>query len=219
MNISSLQKRVLDISYKKKLSHIGSCLTALIPLINIYQFKKPEDIVILSQGHSGLALYVVLEAYHSLKLGNHKIDAEDLFEKHGVHPNRDIDNGIYCSAGSLGHGLPIAVGVALADRTKDVYCLISDGECAEGSIWEALMIAKRQKLTNLKVYLNANGYSAYDKTNVDMLKGMMEAINIPVRIYLTSPPDTLFLRGLKAHYHVMDKDDYEDVLEVIGAKT
>ncbi len=218
MNIIDLQKRVAEISYKKKLSHIGSCLTALPLLLDIFRHKKPKDIFILSQGHTGLALYVVLEAHHSTEGSKFGIDAEELFDKHGVHPNRDLDNDIYCSAGSLGHGLPIAVGVALADRTRDVYCLISDGECAEGSIWEALMIARREKLDNLKVYLNANGYSAYDRTNVDMLKGMMEAVGIPVSIYLTNPPDVRFLRGLKAHYHTMDKEDYRELLEEINDK-
>lgn len=216
MPITDLQKRVLEISYKKKLSHLGSCFTALHPLVDIYKYRKPEDPVVLSQGHAGLALYVVLEKYYSKERGHYGVDAERLFDQHGVHPNRDLDHGIYASTGSLGHGLPIAVGMALADRNKDVYCLISDGECAEGSIWEALMIAKKLKLKNLKVYLNANGYSAYDKTNTDMLRKMIKAVGFPVKVYLTNAPDVLFLRGLKAHYHVMSEDDYQELLEEMG---
>lgn len=213
MNITKkdLQKRIVEISYKKNLSHIGSCLTAVDPLMDIYSRKRPQDVVILSQGHAGLALYVMLEAF------NLKTDAEELFDKHGVHPNRDLDNDIFCSNGSLGHGLPIALGMAIANKDKIVHCLISDGECAEGSIWEALMIAKKLDVSNLKVYVNANGYSAYDKTNVDSLIKMTKAIGFPVRFYLTAPPDIIFLRGLKAHYHVMDEDDYKEIMEAIDA--
>ena len=119
--MKDLKKRIIDISYKLQLSHVSSCLTAVDIIAEIYtKRRKPEDLVVISQGHTGLALYVVLEKY----LG---INAEYLFHKHGVHPNRDLENGIYCSTGSLGCGLPIALGMALADKTRNVYCLISAG--------------------------------------------------------------------------------------------
>ena len=73
------------------------------------------------------ALYVVLEKYFG-------IDAEELLEKHGHHPHRDELNKLHCSTGSLGQGITVAVGRAIANPNRDVYCLISDGECAEGSV-------------------------------------------------------------------------------------
>ena len=78
---------------------------------------KDDDIFILSSGHAALALYVCLEKYKN-------IDAEFLFEKHGGHPHLDEDNGIYCSTGSLGLGITVAVGRALANEKRDVYEVI-----------------------------------------------------------------------------------------------
>src|SRR5581483_4634993 len=151
--MTKLKKRILDISYKHKLSHIGSCLTAVDIIEEIYKTKKEEDIFVLSCGHAGLALYVILENIYGL-------DAEELFKKHGVHPNKCIEDKIYCSSGSLGHGLPIAIGMALANKERKIYCLISDGELAEGSIWESLRFINEQQINNIEIYVNINGYSA-----------------------------------------------------------
>ena len=93
----NLIKRILDISYKNKLSHLGSYFSCLDIIDNIFDKKKEDDIFILSCGHAALALYCVIEKYH-------KIDAEYLFNKHGGHPHLDEDNKIYCSTGSLGMG-------------------------------------------------------------------------------------------------------------------
>src|SRR5208337_2145953 len=129
---NELLKRFYDLVYKYKEGHLGSCLTALPIIYNIYKDKKPDDIFILSSGHAAIAWYLVLEYFNVTK------SADILYEKHGVHPNLDIDNGISCSAGSLGHGLGISIGIALAQPNIRVHCLISDGEAAEGSIYESL---------------------------------------------------------------------------------
>jgi transketolase len=167
------KERIIEISKKHELSHVGSCLSAVTAIEVIYDIKKPDEKFILSNGHAALALYVVLEKYHLQNeygvLEDIWGDAETLLEKYGVHPQRDEIRGIYCSTGSLGQGLPIAVGMALTDRKKNVYCMISDGEMAEGSIWEALRTASDQDLYNLKVVMNANGWAAYDKTDIDAL--------------------------------------------------
>jgi transketolase len=164
----NLEQRILELSKKYKLSHIGSCLTSVGIIDEIYSIKKPDEKFVLSCGHAGLALYVVLEKY----LG---IDAEYLLLKHGVHPNRD--EVINCSTGSLGQGLPIALGMALADRTKNVYCLISDGECAEGSVYEALNIKHRYGVYNLIVFCNYNGYGAYDRTDLFSIQRKLPEVN------------------------------------------
>ena len=138
---SYIEKRILTLSHKYKLSHVGSCLMASEIINATYKTRKPDEPFILSNGHAGLALYCVLEQWG---LG----DAEELFLKHGVHPNRDMKAGIWASTGSLGHGIGIAVGMALSNRKRLVYVMISDGECAEGSLWEALRVAGEQKLEN-----------------------------------------------------------------------
>ena len=195
-----LEQRILEISYKHKLSHLSSCLTALPIIDDIYSKKGLEDNFVLSAGHAGLALYVVLEKYL-----NH--NAEMLLEKHGVHPNYDAVNGIDASTGSLGQGLPLAVGMAVAG--KETYCLISDGECAEGSIWESLAIAEKLKLQNLHIYLNLNGFSAYDKVDRDKLTGKIMAFEFPVHIINTNNPPGL--DGVDGHYKILDKKLYQQL--------
>src|ERR1051326_4387897 len=137
--MNELKKRILEISVKHKLAHVGSNLTAVNILDEIAQkawtnkYVVDVDSIIVSAGHAGLALFVVREKY----LGD---DAEFLLQEHGIHAPM---------FGSLGHGIGIAVGKALADRSADVYCLISDGECMEGSVWEALRLANKFNLFNL----------------------------------------------------------------------
>ena len=207
-----LKKRILEISYKKKLSHLGSCLTAVDIIKEIYDIKKPEEKFVLSCGHAGLALYVVLES----KGGR---NAEEIFSHHGVHPDRCLGCGIDFSTGSLGHGLPAAVGMALADRSKNVYCLISDGECSEGSVFEALRIAKEQRLVNLNVYVNVNGWGAYRAIDRFVLSEQLAPYQIIssekkdgidkrlVTIVHTDIPE--WLQGQDGHYKVLTKEEYE----------
>ena len=195
-----MEQRVVEVAYDNKIGHIGSCLTA-VPIIDyIYKSKKKDDIVVLSSGHAGIALYAALEKYEGK-------DADALYKKHGVHPNRDVENGIHVSTGSLGSGITIAVGYALADRKRDVHVIISDGECAEGSVWESLAYISNAGLTNCKVHVNVNGYSAYDRVNKWYLWLRLKAFNPRVRVWFTKNPNFGFLEGLQAHYHVMSKED------------
>jgi transketolase len=170
----------------------------------IYKVKKKNDIFVLSNGHTGLALYVVLEKYH-------KLDAEKLFDFHGVHPNRNGYHRISVSTGSLGHGLPIAVGMALANRKRNVFVLISDGECAEGSMWEALRIATENRLENLRIMLMANGMGAYGKVDIEYLRHRILTF-YPLLIVETDMykyPD--FLNGQEGHYHTLTEEEYKEV--------
>lgn len=208
MNITNrdLKRRIIDISYRYKLSHIGSCLTAVDIINEIYEQKKPDEKFVLSSGHAGLALYVVIEKYEG-------IDAEKIFNHHGVHPDRCKECHLDCSSGSLGNGLPIAVGMALANRNKNAYCLISDGECAEGSIWEALRIRREENITNLKVFLNWNGYSAYKESDWTLKQIIWEWYL--VSIHETEIEQFPFLKGQDAHYYTMNEEDYKNAMEVL----
>lgn len=193
LSMNSLHERIIEISKKYHLSHLGSNLTAVNIIDEIYGVKGDAPFI-LSCGHAGLALYVVLEKYYGF-------DAEKLYLKHGVHPCRDIENKIYCSTGSLGMGLGVATGMALADRSKDVYCLISDGECFEGSIYETANVIRKYKVKNLKVWLNWNGMSAYDKIPLWMLKNI-KMLFPGIQIRVTNVED-YGMKGLSAHYVVL----------------
>lgn len=222
MQNKDLKKRIIEISYKLKLSHLGSCLTAVDIIKEIFDQKKPDEKFVLSSGHAGLALYVVLEEvskrdiegmYGVLK-NVHPIerDAEKIFNHHGVHPDRCADCGIDFSTGSLGQGLPAAVGMALADRKKNVYCLISDGECAEGSIAEAMRIAAQNKLDNLHVYVNINGWAAYQDTDWYDLPRQNSYVDTVYRYTTNELP---FLHEIDAHYHVMTEEEYGQAMEIL----
>lgn len=202
--MNDVERRVIDISYKEKIGHLSSNLNAVNIIEEIYKTKKPDEPFILSSGHAALALYVVLEKYE-------KQNAEELFHKHGVHPHRDLSCNIHCSTGSLGMGLTVAVGYALADRTRDVYCLISDGEAGEGSIWEALRFIYEAKLTNLKVYANVNGMIAYDVIDRDYINARLKAFLPSILIRNTEPPKWKFAEGVLTHYYVLKPEDYESL--------
>lgn len=187
-----LKERVLEISKKHQLAHIGSNLSALPIIDHIYKIKKPDEKFILSCGHSGVALYVVLEKYEGL-------DAEKAFRDHGIHATRCEECRVYCSTGSLGNGLPIALGMALSNKKKNVYCLISDGECMEGSIWESLRLADKFEAYNLKVYVNANGWGGLDKIDQEDLEYKLgEFFDVEFIRTNTKP-----LSGLEAHYTIL----------------
>jgi transketolase len=200
--MNSLEKRLIDITYQEKLSHLSSCLSALPIIREIYDEKEEDEVFILSNGHAGLALYVVLEERYG-------IDAVHLLHKHGIHPGKDLENKLYCSTGSLGSGLPIAVGRALANRDKNVYCMISDGEAAEGSVWESLRFAYTQKLDNLKIYANINGMTAYEYIDIDYLIRRLLTFNPDVKIRISDPPEWSFASGLLTHYYVLKPEDYQ----------
>jgi len=195
-------KRIIDITYQERLSHLSSCLSAWPIIHEIYDLKAEDEIFILSNGHAGLALYCELEARYG-------INPLMLLHKHGIHPGKDPKNRLHCSTGSLGSGLPIAVGYALADLTKNVYCMISDGEAAEGSIWESLRFIHETNLRNLHVYVNINGMSAYDYLDVDYLSNRLRAFLPTINLRISEPTKFPFAEGLLTHYYVLKPEDYE----------
>ncbi len=219
-----LRLRILEITHEIKTAHIGSCLSVIDIVDTVYQIKKDNEKFILSNGHAGVALYTVLE-----KKG--LLDNPSLKTLH-VHPDRNSEIGIDVSTGSLGQGLPIAVGMALADRKKRIFCIISDGEAAEGSIWESLRIASDQKLNNLHILVNANGWGAYGPLSpnklLKRLKGFVPNVivvdghnpleikqellkpskNVKVIMAKTTSEQLPFLKGLDAHYYVMTEEDF-----------
>ena len=182
-----LEKRILEIAYKHNLSHLGSYFSSLGIINEIYEQKLSDDVFILSAGHCALALYVVNEKFHS-------VDAEKIFIKHGGHPHRDEER-------------------AIATPDKKVYCLISDGECAEGSIWESLKFIKEQNLQNIEVHVNVNGYCAYDTVDTKYLITRLKTFLPDIKIHKTKVGRFSFLRGLNAHYHIMSEEDYNLALK------
>ena len=121
--------------------------------------SKDRDYFILSKGHGAAALYVVLEKYGFLSKSEISLYG-NIKGILGGHPDSTKVPGVEASTGSLGHGLPMATGIALGlkiqKRQNKVFCLVGDGECQEGTIWESANIASNQKLDNLTVIVDWN---------------------------------------------------------------
>jgi transketolase len=198
--INKLNKRILEISIKHRLSHLGSCFTALPTIYEIFKNKMVTDKFVLSCGHAGLAYYVVLEHF----LG---VDANYLLETHGIHPERDLNNFIDVSTGSLGLGLTIATGMAMANPQNEIYCLISDGECAEGCIWESLQFINDNNINNIHVYVNINGWAAYKEVDIDKLSQRLKIFLPKINIRYTDVHEVIqFETSLAAHYIIADNN-------------
>lgn len=204
-----LRKRLLKLLYEHNEEHVGSCFTCLDIIDKIFERKNKDDIFILSNGHAAYALYCILEKYYD------HVDANELATKHGGHPNLDEENHIYCSTGSLGQGITVAVGRALANPKRKVYVMVSDGECAEGSVWESLRYIYVKNIRNIEVHVNANGYACYDPIDVEYLERRCKSFLPDIKFHKTSVHQFPFLKGLDAHYMKLTKEDYELGLKVI----
>lgn len=160
--------RLLQMHYEAKVGHIGGNLSALDAMLHLHtQVMGSDDVFVLSKGHSAGALYIALWATGAIADDELKTFHQDN-TRLGGHPVAHWHPGIRFATGSLGHGLGLAAGVALGKRLRGeggtVYCLLSDGECEEGSIWEAAMFAKHQRLANLVVLVDANGLQGFGST-------------------------------------------------------
>ena len=203
--MKKLYHRLLDICYHNKLHHLGSYFSCLHILDKIHGQMNKDDIFILSNGHAVVALYVILEKYYGL-------NAQELLNKYGEHPKRNELDKIFCSTGSLGMGITVAVGRAIANQNRNVYCMISDGECAEGSVWEALRFSNDHGVHNLHIYVNANGWAAYDPVNLILLENRIKAFNPSVKFCYTSV-EHFGLKGLDAHYTNLTEEQYQNAIK------
>ena len=188
-----LKKKILEISYKKKAHHIGSCLSCIDILTALYfgfmkvknnQIKK-NDRFIMSKGHAALSYYLVLM---KLKFFSEKFLIKEYLTdngKLGGHPDMNKKLGIDFSSGSLGNGISVATGMAYAykaDRQKNkVFTLIGDGECNEGIVWETALFAGHHKLDNLFVIIDYNKLQGFGSTNkilnLEPLKSKFQSFN------------------------------------------
>lgn len=154
------RRRILEISQKVKALHIGgafSCLELVDCLYN--EIANEEDTILISKGHGWMAQAVILE-----ERGLIDLDKYGTKDGVGVHPEYGTP-GIAASTGSLGHGLPMAVGMAIADRSHMVYCVISDGELQEGSTWEAILLVPALRLSNIMVLVDNNNLQSLGRTS------------------------------------------------------
>lgn len=173
---TQIRHRILDMAHRSRGAHVGSCLSIVDILTYVY-FKKLEfdpgrpdspdrDYFILSKGHGAMALYAVLAQRGIIPeemLGGYMIDGGTL----PAHLDRFSAPGIEVSAGSLGHGLSIGLGIAhglkMKNKKNKVLVLMGDGETQEGSVWEAAMAAPKLVGSNLVAMIDYNNLQGYGR--------------------------------------------------------
>ena len=172
------RKDVLNMVMSSGEGHLGAAFSSMEILTTLYfsilnidpsqPHRKDRDRFIMSKGHGCFAYYAVLA-----RRGFFPVDLLDTVKQKdtifGGHPDRDKVPGIDVSTGSLGHGLSIGAGMALADKrdgkSARVFVLMGDGECQEGSVWEAAMFASAHNLDNLIAIVDANSLQAIGRTD------------------------------------------------------
>ena len=146
-----LRKETLDLAMEIECGHLAPAFSMVEILVALETVLNKDDKFILSKGHGCLSFYIALR-----QRGFAPIISE--------HPDIQVEQGIECTTGSLGHGLPIGVGMAFAKKFKKeagtVYVLMGDGECQEGTTWESLLLASHHKLTNLTIIIDYNKLQA-----------------------------------------------------------
>ena len=170
----NIRERILRMSFESNhTSHLGGSLS-LVEILSVLFFgnlkldkksmsEENRDRFVLSKGHGALALFATL-----IEAGYMEESMENRYMQNGsdliAHPIKNGSIGIESSNGSLGQGLSFAVGLAIANRIRHrngyIFCVLGDGECGEGSIWEAAMSAVDLNLTNLIVIVDCNGFQS-----------------------------------------------------------
>lgn len=168
--LKNIKKNIVRMAHYSYASHVGSALSvvdilytiyAKVADININNLKSiHRDKVILSKGHASSALYATfaeLGFMEKEKLDQYYIDGGVL----PGHLDKDAVDGVDAASGSLGHGLSIGMGMALADKSHNVYVILGDGECNEGSVWEAVMLLGKMKVKNLTLIIDKNNLQGF----------------------------------------------------------
>ncbi len=170
----NIRARIIENSHKTQTPHLGSCLSCVDILVAAYfavlridpgkPTEESRDRFILSKGHAAPALFQVLarRGYYPESMLDSYGEDGGVFAEHPPAPSHLP--GIEAATGSLGHGFPMGLGMALAARIRKqpykVIALVSDGECNEGSVWEAAMLAASQNVENLAVIVDFNKWQA-----------------------------------------------------------
>src|SRR5215472_13338360 len=166
------RRRILDISQQVTALHVAPAFSCAEITDAIYHGLMRQDadgayrdVFLMSKGHGCMIQYVILEEKSILSRDDLALYCR-VGGRLGAHPDYGTP-GIEASTGSLGHGLGIAVGMAYAEKLKGtaavIYCVLSDGECQEGSTWEAMMMAANLGLSNLVAVIDNNDFSGLER--------------------------------------------------------
>ena len=217
--IISAKKKILEASFRAKEGHIASAfsiMNLIYVLINnsfIFNDKRYLNNFILSKGHGCLAYYALLNEF--------KIISDNVFKSYcnyssilGGHPDRNKSKYFTASTGSLGHGLPIIVGMGLADKISNkknnYFIIMGDQECNEGTLWESLLLLNHHKINNLTIIIDRN-YSREDDLNLGKLNNKLK--DFSKLIYTINGHDNVQIKK------TLLKNNYTEQPKIIIAKT
>jgi len=224
--------------YESGVGHIGGNVSCLDMILYLHHYHmKPEDVFILSKGHSAGALYVTLWTLSKLA----DDDLKSFHKDDTALPGHITATLGTFATGSLGHGLPLAVGMAVADRIANrqrrIFCLLSDGELQEGSNWEAYNFALAHRLTNLKIIIDNNGWQGFGKTSdisphgftasaftgdghdPDSIRKGLESSCMLVSLSTIKGHGVPCFEGkLESHYLPLSKEQYEEATQPLCAE-
>lgn len=210
MALSSLQKakgiscrarsNILRVVHRAKGGHLGGSLSVVDILSAIYAFNDEFNIeVILSKGHCLLAWICVLHELGEIskdELNNYYCEGS----KFAGHPKRGSSKSISWGTGSLGHGLSVTCGKAMVRPEKHYFCILGDGECNEGSVWEGLMFLAQRRLGNVTVIVDNNKQESLDKTcNILDIEDMEKRLS-----------------GFKLKVERVDGHDIDRLMQIVG---
>lgn len=159
-----VRKNVLTMIHNAQTAHTASNFSVTDLAVVIYENLKKEDRVVWSKGWAAATTYTLL--------ARHGFIPESDLKKFPAAPYQNLVEfgipGVETSGGSMGHGLPVAVGIALGQKMAEtpgiVYCIMTDGEVNEGTTWESAMVAGHHNLANLTVFIDRNQWQAMGKT-------------------------------------------------------
>lgn len=214
LRAASIREKTVEIIISGNGGHIGGDLSETDVLVNLFDYMKHDpknpkwegrDYFVLSKGHSAEALYAILNDYGYLP--QEILDTFGKFgSKIGGHPTKKV-NGVEANTGSLGHGMGLATGMALAlkmdGKNNRVYVMTGDGELAEGSNWEAAMSAAKFGLTNLTWIVDRNHLQISGNTEDVM------------------PLDNLADKARSFGFHVIEIDghDHDEIRSALMSRT
>jgi len=196
-----VQDRIMRIGLETGCGHVASAMTVAPILVATY-YDDPKAIVILSKGHGALAQYVCLN--EAGVISNEMLKSYYKDDGLSGHATLDIEHGIYASTGSLGHGLPIGIGWAIANPDRKVVVIMSDGECQEGSTLESLQIIRRLEIRNIVPVVDVNGFGGFQ----ELSEGQIPYNTF--KFYSTKGEGWGELENtLASHYQKVDKEIYK----------
>lgn len=202
-----IKKRIMDIGLATGCGHVPSALSIVSVLCDTYN-TNPDAIIIVSKGHGVLAQYVILN-----ELGKLPDEVLDTYHKDGglsEHSTYMSEYGVYASTGSLGHGLGIGIGYAIANPKKQVIVIMSDGELDEGSTLESLRIMLKLNVSNLLPVVDVNGYQGFSKFDPNTLRLLFKS-------YYSIKGESLGEKWedkVDAHYAKVDQETYDHWMNV-----